>query len=70
MSVKWDERDVETGFCSHCVTRTDHAKQVCNPILNGYCQCRMIERYIILSILLLYSRVTAISRGKQELQRV
>jgi len=25
---KWDERGVETGWCSHCVTLSEHTRQV------------------------------------------
>ncbi len=25
---KWDERDLERGWCSHCVKLGDHTKQV------------------------------------------
>ena len=27
-TVKWDEREVETGWCSHCVTHSEHTRQV------------------------------------------
>ena len=26
-SRKWEERDIESGFCSHCVTWTEHTRQ-------------------------------------------
>ena len=27
MSVQWDDREVERGWCSHCVTLTEHTRE-------------------------------------------
>ena len=27
MSVRWDDREMERGWCSHCVTLSEHARE-------------------------------------------